>query len=279
MRNSANATAGLQQPDWANPWVVANWKMNPVTTDDATLLVKSINDKLVNSNRTCNIVLAPSFLHLSTVATLINPDTALFQLAAQNLCAYASDTGAYTGEVSAKQLADMGISHVIIGHSERRQYFNESNDVLSKKIACAMAADLDVILCVGETANDYDNQATSAVITEQLAVLKNFAASFAFNVDDATKSRLMIAYEPVWAIGTGKVPTLNEVNDVHRMIQETLASYHDKLQATPILYGGSVKADNATEFAGSPFISGVLVGGASLNAESFYQIIDAFSQK
>ena len=187
---------------------------------------------------------------------------------AQNLSEQAQ--GAFTGEVCAAQLKDMNVAFVLVGHSERRQYFNEDNTVLAQKITNALSQDLIVILCVGETAEQYDAGQTQAVIAEQLAVLSNMTMP---------TQRLIVAYEPVWAIGTGKVPTVAEVDAVHQFIKDTLTSYAEHLVSTPILYGGSVKGDNAQEFAQSPNISGVLVGGASLKADSFYQIIHAFAQK
>lgn len=256
------------QLDWQHPWVVANWKMNPSTQSATQQLLDDLAQQAAVPG--VNVVLAPGFLHLAQTQQHLEQTDLPFGLAAQNLCAQHAEQGAFTGEVCAAQLKDMNVAFVLVGHSERRQYFNEDNTVLAQKITNALSQDLIVILCVGETAEQYDAGQTQAVIAEQLAVLSNMTIP---------AQRLIVAYEPVWAIGTGKVPTVAEVDAVHQFIKDTLTSYAEHLVSTPILYGGSVKGDNAQEFAQSPNISGVLVGGASLKADSFYQIIHAFAQK
>lgn len=255
-------------PNATKNWVIANWKMQPTTTAEVDALLTGLRQKLADAVLP-NIALAPSFLHLSQVKDSLN-DLPIY-LAAQNVCEQHPTHGAFTGEVSAKQLADSGVSSVIIGHSERRQYFAESNADLMQKIDCALSQGLSVIFCVGETLEQYENHHTQAVIAEQLTPLQKF-------LTDEFVDKIIIAYEPVWAIGTGKVPTVAEVTDVHQFIADTLAKSHPAFAKTPILYGGSVKADNAKDFAQSPTVSGVLVGGASLNADSFWQIIHAFSE-
>ncbi|MFW2178456.1 MULTISPECIES: triose-phosphate isomerase [unclassified Moraxella] len=272
-------------------WLVANWKMNPTHPKEAqdllhalsALLLKTQSTTELQTEPTCHqqIVLAPSFLHLPQVLDWVATDMPQYQpaisVASQNLCAYDANKGAYTGEVSAQQLADIGVEWVIIGHSERRQYFMEDNDCLAQKIQCALQAGLKVIFCIGETEAQYEAQQTQTVLAEQLAVLSQFTEQLSQSVNQAPQ--LLVAYEPVWAIGTGKVPTTDEVQHIHAFIRQQLASYHPNLAQTAILYGGSVKADNAKDFAQYPDVSGVLVGGASLNAESFYQIINAFGSK
>lgn len=251
-------------------WVIANWKMQPVSLSDATELVANLTQKLADkTDNLPNIALAPSFLHIASVKERLNNSP--FQLSAQNLCGQHASHGAFTGEVSAKQLVDIGVTSVIIGHSERRQYFAETNEILSQKLECALSQGLNVIFCVGETLEQYESQQTQVVIAEQLTALQ------AFLIDEYI-DKIIIAYEPVWAIGTGKVPTVAEVTDVHQFIADTLAKSNPNFAKTPILYGGSVKADNAKDFAQSRAVSGVLVGGASLNADSFWQIIEAFSE-
>ena len=176
----------------------------------------------------------------------------------------------------------------MVGHSERRQYFNEDDACLIQKIRNAFAHDLTVVFCIGETQAQYEQNQTQDVLAAQLIVVKQLAAEFAnakfegAQVDNAQlgnlASRLIIAYEPVWAIGTGKIPTIQEVQNIHAFISTTLTDIDASLATTPILYGGSVKADNAAEIAQCPNVNGVLVGGASLDATSFTQIIQAFAQ-
>lgn len=250
-------------------WVIANWKMQPTTQAEVKDLVANLSQKLAdNPDNLPNITLAPSFLHLSNVKEALKNSP--FQLSAQNLCGQNASHGAFTGEISAKQLTDMGVTSVIIGHSERRQYFAETNEILSQKLECALSQGLSVIFCVGETLEQYESKKTQTVIAEQLMALQTF-------LTDEYADNIIIAYEPVWAIGTGKVPTVDEVTNVHQFIADTLAKNNPNFAKIPILYGGSVKADNAKDFAQSPVVSGVLVGGASLNADSFWQIIEAFS--
>ncbi|MFO1383476.1 MAG: triose-phosphate isomerase [Moraxella sp.] len=204
-------------------------------------------------------------------------------LAAQDLCALHADKGAFTGEVSGAQLKDAQVNYVLVGHSERRQYFNEDDACLIQKIRNAFAHDLTVVFCIGETQAQYEQNQTQDVLAAQLTVVKQLAAEFAnAQLDNAQlgnlASRLIIAYEPVWAIGTGKIPTIEEVQNIHAFIHTTLTEIDASLASTPILYGGSVKADNAAEIAQCPNVNGVLVGGASLDATSFTQIIQAFAR-
>lgn len=251
-------------------WVIANWKMNPVTLSEVHKLMTALVQKceLASQADLPNIAIAPSFVHLHDVAQFI--EQAPIALSAQNVCGYNANQGAYTGEISAKQLTDMRVESVIIGHSERRQYFAEDNQTLTQKLDCALAQGLMAIFCVGETLEQYESQQTQQVIAEQLKPLIPF-------LTDQFVSKIIIAYEPVWAIGTGKVPTVHEVTQVHQFIAKRLANTNSDFAKTPILYGGSVKADNVKDFAQSPVISGVLVGGASLDADSFWQIVTAFS--
>lgn len=256
-------------------FVLANWKMNPASIAEAQALLTALTHKLKNpvftqaiANHTApTVAIAPSFVHLMTVQALL--DTSPIQLSAQNVCGENASHGAFTGEIAAKQLIDIGVTSVIIGHSERRQYFNEDNEILTQKLDCALSQGLNVVFCVGETLEQYENQQTQVVVSEQLIALQPF-------LTDKFVNKILIAYEPVWAIGTGKVPTVAEVTQVHQFIIDHLVNNHAGFIHTPILYGGSVKAENAKDFAKSPTVSGVLVGGASLNPEDFWQIIQAF---
>lgn len=255
------------------PWVIANWKMNPVNQKTYQQLLQDMLGQPETAR--CNLVIAPNFLHLSGVEQALRNHN--ISIAAQNVCAEHSDNGAFTGEISAAQLADSGVEFVLIGHSERRQYYGESNDVLVKKISHAFAHNLSVILCVGETHEQYLAKQTQQVIKEQLAILEPFASQIPLPSDNPNfKPKLLIAYEPVWAIGTGLTPSLEEIEQVHNDISELLSTF--EIYA-PILYGGSVNEKNANDIAKITVVNGALVGGASLKAASFYQIVDAFGQK
>ena len=197
--------------------------------------------------------------------------------AAQDISAHSASTGAYTGDCSAQQVADAGVAWTILGHSERRQYHQESHDCLLQKMTHALTQNLGVIFCIGETQAQYDAKQTLAVIDAQLAVIKDLLTQQP-ELIAGLPARLIIAYEPVWAIGTGKVPTVAEVSATHQHIKQTLASFNAALDNMTVLYGGSVNADNADSFAADSMIDGALVGGASLKAESFLAIAQAFSR-
>ena len=260
--------------NWQNSWVIANWKMNPSTQLTVTALMTDLQQQLpADALQRCNVVVAPSFMHLSTTQQAIQHGSCNIGLAAQNLCAQHADKGAFTGEVSGAQLKDAQVNYVLVGHSERRQYFNEDDTCLIQKIRHAFAHDLTVVFCIGETQAQYEQNQTQDVLAAQLTVVKQLAAEC-----DNLSSKLIIAYEPVWAIGTGKIPTIQEVQNIHAFINTTLTDIDASLTTTPILYGGSVKADNVAEIAQCPNVNGVLVGGASLDATSFTQIIQAFAQ-
>ena len=265
--------------NWQNSWVIANWKMNPSTQLTVTALMTDLQQQIpADALQSCNVVVAPSFIHLATTQQAIEHGSCNIGLAAQNLCAQHADKGAFTGEVSGAQLKDAQVNYVLVGHSERRQYFNEDNACLIQKIRNAFAHDLTVVFCIGETQDQYEQNQTQDVLAAQLTVVKQLAAEFANAQSGNLASRLIIAYEPVWAIGTGKIPTIQEVQNIHAFINATLTDIDASLATTPILYGGSVKADNAAEIAKCPNVNGVLVGGASLDATGFTQIIQAFAQ-
>ena len=265
--------------NWQNSWVIANWKMNPSTQLTVTALMTDLQQQLpADALQSCNVVIAPSFIHLATTQQAIQHGSCNIGLAAQNLCAQHADTGAFTGEVSGAQLKDAQVNYVLVGHSERRQYFNEDDTCLIQKIRHAFAHDLTVVFCIGETQDQYEQNQTQDVLAAQLTVVKQLAAEFANAQSGNLASRLIIAYEPVWAIGTGKTPTIQEAQNIHAFINATLTDIDASLATTPILYGGSVKADNAAEIAQCPNVNGVLVGGASLDATGFTQIIQAFAQ-
>lgn len=258
----------------SQPWVIANWKMNPATQAEVTALTSQLATHST-ALPDCNVVISPSFLHLQVVKQTI-ATTSPIHLAAQNLCAENADKGAFTGEVSANQLVDMGVNFVLVGHSERRQYYSETDTILRKKIQNAFTHGLSVVFCIGETHEQYLAKQTFSVIEQQLELLADFAQQIPLPNTLDTPPKLLIAYEPVWAIGTGLTPSLDEIDTTHNFISEWLSN--TQIYA-PILYGGSVNANNAHDIASLLLVNGALVGGASLNATSFYQIIHAFAQK
>lgn len=235
-------------------YIVGNWKMNQK--------LSQIREFFVTFSKTraelrCHAWISPQFIHIPILKELAFT-LGNIQVGAQNLCHMPS--GAYTGEVSAEALADSGVSFVLVGHSERRQSFGEDNELLSKKIKLALAHDLQVIYCVGETAGENEQGLTKEIIKEQLKVGLAGISEF---------SNLIIAYEPVWAIGTGKVATPQIAEDVHAFIRTELTQIFPEENDIPILYGGSVNPGNITGLLCMPNIDGGLIGGASLKAEDF----------
>ncbi|MDA1196968.1 MAG: triose-phosphate isomerase [Nanoarchaeota archaeon] len=238
--------------------VAGNWKMN-LTSRDALTLVKILDNTIESKKVT--IVLIPSFTLLPAVASVI---PSRFSLGAQNM--HFSAKGAFTGEVNASQLQDVGCSYVIVGHSERRHVFGESDGMVNKKVLAALAADLIPILCVGETAEEKDTVD---------AVLKRQVETGLASVTKSQMKKVVIAYEPVWAIGTGNTATPAEADSAHGVIRKIVSSVYDvkTAESVSILYGGSVKADNCKELFKQKNIDGALIGGASLDAEEFSSIV------
>jgi len=246
------------------PMIVGNWKMN-TTLRDATALVSEMLpelDKIDNVDK----VICPPFISLAAVKELIRGSS--IKLGAQNV--FFEEKGAYTGEISPLMLADL-CEFVIIGHSERRQYFNETGDIVNKKVLTALRIGLKPILCIGERLEENEAGRTEEIVNEQLR-------SSLAGVD--YPGSLTIAYEPVWAIGTGKAATGEQANETIGFIHRKIAKlYSDEIaQGMRILYGGSVTADNIAEFISQPEIDGALVGGASLKASEFVSIVQRTSQ-
>jgi len=244
--------------------IAGNWKMN-TTVKEAVELVNGMSpglEEIKNVER----VICPPFVSLSIIKELIQGTS--IKLGAQNL--YFVDKGAYTGEVSPSMLAEL-CEFVIIGHSERRQYFHETDDIVNKKVKSALKVGLKPIVCVGEKLGENESGKTEEVVTTQLKL------SLA-DLDNPTG--LTVAYEPIWAIGTGKAATAGQANGTVGLIRSTLSSLFDAEFArnTLILYGGSVTADNASEFMQQSEIDGALVGGASLKADQFVSIVKQTSQ-
>ena len=245
------------------PIIAGNWKMFK-TTGEATDFVNALWSKVQahRSKHLPEIVLCPPFTALSAATKQITQLNAPFTVAAQNM--ESRDNGAYTGEISPVMLLDLGVRWVVIGHSERRQYYNETNETVAQKTVTALKHGMTPIVCVGETLAEREAQQTDTVIEQQIqAVLKSISSS------DIPK--IVIAYEPVWAIGTGKVCEAAEANRVCGFIRKLLGAAGPQ---TRILYGGSVKPDNTQGLMSQSDIDGGLVGGASLEAESFFGIIE-----
>jgi triosephosphate isomerase (TIM) len=242
--------------------IAGNWKLNAGGGDGCELASKvALATKGITSAK---IVVAPPFTALAAVSSEIADSHV--EVAGQNL--YPEDKGAFTGEVSAPMLLAAGAKWVIIGHSERRQYFAETDDFVHKKVAAALKASLRPIVCIGETLAEREADKTLEVVFRQLdAVTGDLRSRPGFGV---------IAYEPVWAIGTGKVATTEQAQEVHAAIRGRLKAISPELASeTAILYGGSVKADNAAALLGCEDIDGALVGGASLDADGFAKIARA----
>lgn len=248
------------------PLVVGNWKMNG-SQPECQQLTRAIVNGLKKNKDSTEVVVAPPFTALATVARALHRSN--IKLAAQN-CHWA-ESGAYTGEVSAPMLAETGCAFVILGHSERRHVLHESDEMIARKIAPVTAHGMRTILCVGETLDERRERLTNRVITRQLrSALKGSAKGVIDNLE--------IAYEPVWAIGTGQNASAAQVREVHIRIRRFLTKSFGQRAGKQIriLYGGSVKPENAEELARVDEVNGFLVGGASLKAESFLLVIAAF---
>ena len=250
------------------PLIAGNWKMHK-TTGQATALVKDLRESL-DGKVGVEVAVAPPFTAISTVREALTGSS--IALAAQNM--YYPDEGAFTGEVSVLQLLDLGCKYVIIGHSERRNIFSEGGELINLKVRAALLHGLTPILCLGESLGQRKRNLTFMVIDDQLrdALVK---------VPHEGAEKIVIAYEPVWAIGTGETATPEQAQEVHKHIRERLEFRFDRdtAQAIRIQYGGSVKASNARDLLAMPDIDGCLVGGASLVADEFTAIVEAAGEK
>lgn len=243
--------------------IAGNWKMNHLGAD-AKATITGLVEK-VPADVKASVVIAPVFPYLP-LAVELTKDSPI-QVAAQNM--HWEDKGAYTGEVSPAMLVDIGVTHVIIGHSERRTYFNETDETVNKKVKAALAHGLTPILCCGETLEQREEGIMQSFIEGQIEKALDGVAK-----EDMTK--VVIAYEPIWAIGTGKTASAAQAEEVCAIIRKKVAALYDAAtaDATSILYGGSVKGSNVAELTGSADIDGGLVGGASLKVDDFMAIID-----
>ncbi len=244
------------------PIIAGNWKLFK-TLNEASLFVSELKTLIVDA-KDVEIVVAPVFTALSTVVNAAAGSS--INVAAQNC--YWEKEGAFTGEVSPELIADAGCSHVIIGHSERRQFFAETDETVNKKVKSAIAAGLTVLICVGETLAERESGLTFKVIEKQ--VRHGLAGVVVESME-----RMVIAYEPVWAIGTGKTATDDQAQEVHAFIRKLVAGIYTQKEAGAIriLYGGSVKPENVKALMACSDIDGALVGGASLKADSFAKIV------
>ncbi len=243
-------------------FIAGNWKMN-LTLEEARSLSRALCDSLAGSS-SVDVGVFPSFVYLSEVCDVFS-DSNIF-VGAQNMSLEKS--GAFTGEVSGSMLRDIGCTHVIIGHSERRIIYQESNSMINLKLKAALLNDLSPILCVGEKQEERDADKTREVVGDQLS-------EGLLNLSSEQVNKLTIAYEPVWAIGTGKTATPEQANEVHAFIRNAIRKKYDDdtAQRIRIQYGGSVNAENAKQLLGQSEIDGALVGGASLDSSSFFKIV------
>ncbi len=246
-------------------FIAGNWKMNK-TVSESVALIREVRSAVSQVRDRVEIAIAPPFTALHPAAKALEDSN--ISLAAQNC--HASESGAFTGEVSASMLKEVGCSWVILGHSERRQLFGETDASVNNKVRAVMKAGLLPIICVGETLAEREAAKTLDVVTTQVTGCLN-------GVTAAEGSKFVIAYEPVWAIGTGKTATSRQAQEVHAHIRSLLTKLWNAETAAGIRiqYGGSVKADNAAELLSQPDIDGALVGGASLKAADFAAIIKA----
>lgn len=250
------------------PFVAGNWKMN-LTLAPATALATAIA-KVCPAADTVDVAVCPAFPYLLPIKDAVAGSGV--QLGAQN--AYFAAPGAFTGEVALDMLVDVGVAWVILGHSERRQFFGDTDPLINQKLIATRAKGLGAIVCVGELLAEREGNRTEAVLESQLS------GAFA-NVDAALLDRVVIAYEPVWAIGTGVTATPAQAEAAHLFIRNWLAARYNAevANAMRIQYGGSVKPDNAAELLSQPNVDGALVGGASLKPEQFLPIIEAARAK
>ena len=246
--------------------VAGNWKMNK-NLQEGLALAEELNSLLKAEKPCCDVVICTPFIHLAKVSELI--DHSVLGLGAENCADKAK--GAYTGEVSAEMVKSTGAEYVILGHSERREYYKESYEVLKEKVLLALENGLQVIFCIGESLEEREQGIQNQVVKAELE-------GSVFNLSAEDFAHIIIAYEPIWAIGTGKTATSDQAEEIHAYIRSVIADKYgaEVAEDTSILYGGSCKASNAPELFAKPDIDGGLIGGASLKAADFKGIIDAW---
>ncbi len=246
--------------------VAGNWKMN-TTVPEGVALAKEVSEAVRAAAPKCDVIICVPFTHLVPVAGVI--DQSVLGLGAENCADHKS--GAYTGEVSAPMVASTGATYVIIGHSERRQYYGETSETLREKVALALENGLKPIFCIGEKLEQREDGTYNEVVSRQIE-------EGLFNLSAEDFGKIILAYEPVWAIGTGKTATADQAEDMHAHIRKVVENKYGKAVAenTTILYGGSCKPSNAAELFAKPDVDGGLIGGASLKCADFMGIVNAF---
>ena len=245
--------------------VAGNWKMNK-TLAEGVALAQEVNAALADKQANCDVIICTPFIHLASVAAVVDPDK--LGVGAENCADKAS--GAYTGEVSAAMVASTGAQYVILGHSERRAYYGETVDILNEKVKLALENNLIPIFCIGEVLSEREAGVQNEVVEAQLASV------FSLEAEDFEK--IILAYEPVWAIGTGKTATPAQAQEMHAFIRSLVAAKYGPSVADDcsILYGGSCKPSNAKELFANPDVDGGLIGGAALKVGDFMGIVEAF---
>jgi triosephosphate isomerase len=243
--------------------VAGNWKMNKNASETQTLLQELV-EKAPHNN--AKIIVAPTFVNLAAAVNQLKNTS--IEVAAQNM--HQHENGAYTGEISADMLQSIGVNTVIIGHSERRAYFNETDSILAYKVNTALNHNMKVIFCFGEELKDRQNN-------QHFNVVENQLRDGLFDIANESWENIVLAYEPVWAIGTGETASPEQAQEMHAFIRETVREHYGSniAQSVSILYGGSVKPDNAKEIFGKPDVDGGLIGGAALKVDDFVAIINA----
>ena len=256
----------LKRKNMRKKIVAGNWKMN-MNLQDGIALAKELNETLKADKPNCGVVICTPFIHLASIAQFLDQD--IIGLGAEN-CAD-KEKGAFTGEVSAEMVKSTGAQYVILGHSERREYYKETPEILKEKVLLAQKNDLKVIFCIGESLEEREAGKQNEVVKAELE-------GSVFNLPEEDFRKIVIAYEPIWAIGTGKTATAEQAEEIHAYIRSIIAEKYGQAVAddTTILYGGSCKASNAPELFAKPDIDGGLIGGASLKAADFKGIIDAW---
>jgi triosephosphate isomerase len=258
----------LKRKNMRKKIVAGNWKMN-MNLQDGIALAKELNETLKADKPNCGVVICTPFIHLASIAQFLDQD--IIGLGAEN-CAD-KEKGAFTGEVSAEMVKSTGAQYVILGHSERREYYKETPEILKEKVLLAQKNDLKVIFCIGESLEEREAGKQNEVVKAELE-------GSVFNLSEEDFRKIVIAYEPIWAIGTGKTATAEQAEEIHAYIRSIIAEKYGQAVAddTTILYGGSCKASNAPELFAKPDIDGGLIGGASLKAADFKGIIDAWKK-
>ena len=256
----------LKRKNMRKKIVAGNWKMN-MNLQDGIALAKELNETLKADKPNCGVVICTPFIHLASIAQFLDQD--IIGLGAEN-CAD-KEKGAFTGEVSAEMVKSTGAQYVILGHSERREYYKETPEILKEKVLLAQKNGLKVIFCIGESLEEREAGKQNEVVKAELE-------GSVFNLPEEDFRKIVIAYEPIWAIGTGKTATAEQAEEIHAYIRSIIAEKYGQAVAddTTILYGGSCKASNAPELFAKPDIDGGLIGGASLKAADFKGIIDAW---